>query len=119
MLDGARPDAPMDREDACAPTTLYEDADGDGFGDAGSTAIAGAPAAIDFDYDCDGTEAAEIDRTAGNVEACWGDPSTCAIGFPGRWRGEVAPACGADGEVARCVVAECDAEWVPTRQRCR
>ncbi len=56
-----------------------------------TTAISGAPAAVDFDYDCDGVETRRT-TTAG---VCSGTLGLCSLSQG--WFGGV-PACGADAE---------------------
>jgi hypothetical protein len=69
-------DGDVDEDDAADAATWYEDADGDGYGDAGSTAVAcGEPAGFtDDDSDCDDSDASV--HPAG-AESCNGIDDDC------------------------------------------
>ncbi len=80
-----------------------------------STAIAGAAAAVDFDYDCNGTEQPSLSA----VGACRRLFTTCAPLAPG-WVTAV-PECGATGTyLASCayVGGSCVASGAPRVQSC-
>ncbi|UJR84466.1 putative metal-binding motif-containing protein [Sandaracinus amylolyticus] len=82
-----------------------------------TTAIAGAPAASDYDYDCNATEEVRSDDEG----ACTRAGLVCAVREG--WSGDAVPACGATADwIVRCTpsgLVGCSAVTEERQQACR
>jgi cysteine-rich repeat protein len=70
-----------------------------------TTAAAGRPASVDFDYDCNGTEERQYTALeASSTRTCRSVTGGVAFGCVGTtyWRSTSAPACGASGTLSYC-----------------
>lgn len=85
------------------------------------TAIADAPAAVDFDYDCDGEETKQFEfMSADSYRACSDAGGGSCVIFGNSWRNLFGgpPACGVVEDLNQCFDG-CMSAWAPYRQRCR